>query len=312
VSDSPPGAAVSPGVSIVDRLLLGAIDVHCHGYPELSLEQPTRVDDVENCRRMAAAGMRAVVIKSHLWPTMGRVYHLRERVPEIEIFGSITLNACVGGLDPWIVEAAAGLGARMVWMPTWTTRHDLERNGAVSHLHRFIPATRVFGPERGVTILDESGHILPAVADVLRAAQAHNLPVSTGHLAPRESLALAETANALGFDKLLFGHPDAHSVGADLETIQQMVAAGAYLELTALGTLPALQRIHPRTLLEWARAVGVDRCVLTTDYFFDWVPPAVETLRMFIGSLVAVGATEDEIATMARRNPARLLGLAEG
>ena len=45
-------------MSKADDLLSGAIDMHFHGYPELSLGMPRRYTDEENASIMVKAGMR--------------------------------------------------------------------------------------------------------------------------------------------------------------------------------------------------------------------------------------------------------------
>jgi hypothetical protein len=57
--------------------------------------------------------------------------------------------------------------------------------------------------------------------------------------------------------------------------------------------------------------ISPDKVILTTDYFFEWAPPASETMRMLIGSFLMLGMPEEHIKKMVRTNPARLLGLTE-
>jgi len=82
-------------------LIRDAIDLHCHSYPEFSLAFKTPATDLETLKLAEKAGMRAIVFKSHFWPTTGQVYHLRERISQIQALASITLNISSGGLSPW-------------------------------------------------------------------------------------------------------------------------------------------------------------------------------------------------------------------
>jgi hypothetical protein len=61
---------------LLDRFLEGAFDLHCHVYPEMTLEHEARQDDVSLLAGMQAAGMGGVVLKSHFWPTVDRCYYL--------------------------------------------------------------------------------------------------------------------------------------------------------------------------------------------------------------------------------------------
>src|SRR5579859_6238972 len=100
--------------------LQGAYDLHVHSAPCL---YPRLADDLTVTEAAQAAGLRGLVLKSHHEPTVGRAYILnqvfrRESPDPLTVYGSITLNAAVGGVNPVAVEAALRTGARMVWMPT--------------------------------------------------------------------------------------------------------------------------------------------------------------------------------------------------
>jgi hypothetical protein len=299
----PPG-----GPTLADRLLEGAIDFHHHGYPEISFEAKTRFEDVDALALARAAGMAGIVLKSHIWPTVGRAYLLSRFVPGIEVIPSITLNLSVGGFNPMAVESAARQGARVVFMPTWSSAHDMQRGGMSKYLRGFLEKARDLTPERGLSAVDGSGKVLPEVAECLAVAQQFGMAICTGHMSPAESLAVARAALDTGNDRIVFSHPDSHSVGATREQVRDMAAMGALYEFCTLGMLPAFQRIHPKNALEIVGEVGARSCLLTTDFFFEWSPPAPEHLRMVIGTFLSLGLPADDIRTMVRDNPWRLLG----
>ena len=90
-----------------------------------------------------------------------------------------------------------------------------------------------------------------------------------------------------------------------------MCALGAVCEFCALGCLPAFQRIKAKDFVSIMSEISPDKVILTTDYFFEWAPPASETMRMLIGSFLMLGVPEADVRKMVRTNPARLLGLTE-
>src|SRR5262245_33723100 len=96
-------------------LLHGAIDTHVHSYPDVVAR---KLDDLAVVEQARAAGMRAVLLKSHVFSTAERAWLLSRLFPDFRVFGGITLNDTVGGLNPSAVEAALKLGAVQVWMPT--------------------------------------------------------------------------------------------------------------------------------------------------------------------------------------------------
>ena len=288
-----------------DDVLEGAIDLHHHGYPEISLEHRTRDEDAEEIRLARAAGMAGLVLKSHMWPTVGRTYLLSRMVPGIAIIPSITLNPVVGGFSPMAVESAARQGAAVLFMPTWGAAHDVVRGGMSRHMRHIL--TRVEIPGDGLHVTDAGGRLLPEVRDCLTVAAEFGMAVATGHIAPRESLALAAAANDMGLGPVLFQHPDSNSTAATRDEIREMAALGAIIEICALGFLPPYQRITIETALEIIQEVTPHQIALTTDYFFSWSPPGPEQLRMLSGILHAKGVPADDLHTMLRDVPRRFL-----
>lgn len=293
---------------LLDDLLVGAIDLHVHGYPDISLEVHTRVEDHEIASLVADSGMAGFVLKSHIWPTVGRAHYLRRHFSNIAIYSSITLNITAGGLNPISVESAAKQGAKVVFMPTWSAGNDLGRGGFSSHMKSYLPTTTSMTPEKGIWLLDENGNLLNEVKEVLDIARQYGMVIGTGHVSPRESLALAKEAKRVGNLPIIFSHPDSTSVGGTLEDMKLMTSEGAYVEICALGLMPAFQRIKPADIVSTVRELGVDKCVLSTDFFFDWPPPPPEMLRMTVGTLLTAGLTPEEIVVLIRTNPAKLLG----
>ncbi len=307
------GFALPPGgPTLTDSLVRGAIDFHHHGYPEISFDARTRLDDVDALTLARDAGMAAIVLKSHMWPTVGRAYHLTRLVPGIEVIPSITLNLAVGGFNPMVLESAARQGARVVFMPTWSAAHDMERGGMSRYLRNFLKAADTLIPERGLRVTGADGRVSPEVKECLDVARQFGIVVCTGHISPRESLALAAAAKDHAIEHVVFSHPDSHSVGASREEIRDMVNLGALCEFCVLGMLPAFQRIRPATAMEIIAEIGAEHCLLTTDSFFEWSPPAPEALRLLIGTFLQMGVAPGDITKMVRDNPARLLGWSPG
>jgi hypothetical protein len=287
----------------VSPLLQGAIDMHYHGYPEITLGVGARLDDVEAAEMARDMGMRGFVIKSQMWPTMGRVYQLRQRVPDVECFSGITLNSLVGGLSPWVVEAAARQGAKVVWLPTWSSTHKLGEGGFSKLMKGWFPTMKF---EPGLSCVDSSGKLTPDVRSIIEIAKNMDLVLCTGHISPTESLAVAQEAERIGFTRLVFAHPLSGSVGASLEQTKEMVNRGAYAELCALSIFYGNELGR---MLEFIGELGAEHCILTSDAFLEWVPPLPEFLRMFLGRLLISGVDEESITTMVTKNPATLLGL---
>ena len=296
-------------ITEADRLLEGAIDTHCHGYPEISFDVKMRTEDLEAFRLAAEAKMKGIVLKSHMWPTIGRVYQMKDKIAGIEVWSSITLNSSAGGFSPWVTESALKQGVKVIWLPTWSARNDLQRGGFSRLMKPWLPTLNRIKPEEGLSVFNSSGEIDQNVKEILGLAKDYDVAIFTGHISPQESLAVAREAKKIGFKKLLLSHPDSNAVGATMEQVKEMAEMGFFIETTFLGLLPAFWRISLKEICQRIREVGARRWVLSTDAFFEWTPPPAEMMRMFIGSMLSAGMSADEVDLMVRKNPSELLNV---
>ena len=76
--------------------------------------------------------MRAIVIKNHYEPTASLAFIVRKAVPGIEVFGGISLDLTVGGVNPaaveWMTKVEGGYG-KVVWLPTFDSESQVKLNG---------------------------------------------------------------------------------------------------------------------------------------------------------------------------------------
>src|ERR1700690_270883 len=103
--------------------LQGIVDVHVHSDPD---SVPRKLDALETARQAKDAGMRAVVLKNHWEPTVQLAYTVAKVVPGVEVFGGISLDRAVGGVNPEAVKQAAAFNGgklRIVWMPTFDSEN---------------------------------------------------------------------------------------------------------------------------------------------------------------------------------------------
>ena len=139
------------------------------------------------------------------------------------------------------VESAARQGAAFMFMPTWGAAHDIERRGVSTDLRQILDRFDV--PSGGLRVTDAAGRLRTEVNECLAVAAEYGMAVATGHVSPRESMALAAGAKDHGIETILFQHPDSNSVNASRHDITEMAALGATIEICSVGLLPAFQRI---------------------------------------------------------------------
>ena len=277
--------------------LSGAADLHCHFGPDA--HRARSVSALEAARDAADAGHRAVVLKSHDYPTPALAAMVGEVVQGVNVFGGICCDREVGGLNPAAVEAALLLGAKVVWLPTLSSRQDFE-SGVAAKLG--IP-----GP--GLSVCGQGGELLAHTIEIMELVKQHGAILATGHVSAAEHLAVVKEFARKG--TVLVTHAMEDLAGPNLTVGQcvELADLGAFIELCAMTCIGALATKKVADLAECARSVGFDRCTLATDYGQAANPRPAVGLQGFADALFEEGFDEDSIRRMACHNPCALLGL---
>src|SRR5262245_62697017 len=187
--------------------LAGAADLHCHFGPDP--HRARSVDAFEAAHEAAAAGHRAVVLKSHDAPTASRAWAVQRDVgSQIAVHGGICCDREVGGVNPAAVETALALGAQIVWLPTLSSRQDVE-NGLAAMLG--IP-----GP--GLVVIDDDGELTDETREVLALVREHDAVLATGHVSAAEHYAVVREFASTG--KVLLTHATEELAGPKLNAQQ--------------------------------------------------------------------------------------------
>jgi hypothetical protein len=105
----------------IDHMLKDAIDMHMHPGPDMG----SRIDAIEAATQAQKAGMKAIVLKSHSYTAAAIAMLVNKIVPGFKTFGSVCLDFEVGGLNTRAVSGGAMLGAKVVWMPTFSSKNSI-------------------------------------------------------------------------------------------------------------------------------------------------------------------------------------------
>jgi hypothetical protein len=275
--------------------LQGIVDIHVHSDPD---SVPRSIDALEAARLAKQEGLRALLLKNHFAPTAQLAYVVSRAVEGLECYGGIVLNRPVGGVNPAAVEQMArfkGGRGRMVWMPTFDAENQV----------RFSRENRPF------VSVSRSGRLLPEVLEVIQFIGREKLALATGHSSPEEGLMLLREAGKAGVTRMVVTHAMLAPVNMSLEQMKEAARLGAWLEFVYNALLPSSGDKRP-TFAEYAKtihAVGAEHCILSSDLGQAVNPVHTVGWKAYLEGLIKAGVTEAEIDRMARRNPARLLGL---
>ena len=283
-----------------DELLDGAVDLHVHTAPDLV---DRFENDVDLARDAREAGMRGVVVKSHVVPTAGRVDLVNEAIGDELLYGGVACNGTVGGLNRDAVETALELGAKIVWLPTaWSANHASQARQA--GVERFV-GQRVPSANEEIPVAAD-GEVTDATRTIIDLVAEYDAVVGTGHATPAEIEAVV-AACADADVGCLVNHPYFRVVDIPLDQQERLADQGAVMEYCAY----SVQSTEGHTIDRVAEAVervGPENAVLATDYGQADNPP-VPGLRKFAESVIDAGVSSETVRRCLTDTPAGLLGL---
>lgn len=285
-------------------LLAGAWDVHVHADPSLF---PRRHDAATLTAEATAAGYEGMVWKSHHGSTVEAAAVLNAATPDLEVRGGLTLNRFVGGLNPDAVDAAAALGAAVVWLPTIDAVHHGRALGTPGGFS-FQKDGLKRPPPAGFTLTAEDGVLRREVHAILEVLGGSSTVLATGHASPTEIVALDQAIATRGGDvKMLINHALFHAPKLDVETLKALASDRVWVELCELSTRPPASAATFADVAAAVRAVPDAQWILATDAGQVGGPSSPEALERFALGLVQQGVSEADVRRFITQHPRALM-----
>ena len=267
------------------------------------------MDDIDVAQLAKAKGMRGIVLKNHVATTADRAALVMKVVPGIEVFGGIVLNKAVGGVNPdaveWMHRMSGGRG-KVVWLPTFDSDKHVK--------------TLVDKNKSGIVVAP-GGKTTPEMDEVLKIVARENLILATGHVHAEEVVAVARRAKELGVKNILVTHGLTNIPGLTIAQAKEVAALGGMIEICYLQfmTGPTAQyqwmthwdRVDAKAVAQAVKDIGADHLVLSTDLGQQGMMTPPDGVENQVAAVRAAGVSQADIDKMMKRNPARLLGLAD-
>ena len=289
----------------VNALLVGAIDMHCHSGPSV---MPRMIDHIEALEEASAAGMKALLFKDHFYSATPVTELLSVHFGHLNVtmLSGVPLNDTAGGLNPYAVDHGLKLGARLVWMPTFSAANHIRHNRR-GHL---LPTSTPMKRPRMLTVVDEDGRIKDEVKEILDQIAEFDAVLSAGHLHISEIWPLFEEAEARGVQRRLVQHPT-YTIGATHADIRELTEGGAFVEHSLCMFIPESRfQYYPSDELKAAiDAGGTEQTILGSDLGQVDNPTPVSGFRAVIRLCLELGFDDPTIRGLVGRNAARLIGL---
>jgi hypothetical protein len=293
------------------ELLEGFVDMHIHAGPSLMARE---VDAWDMAREAVKGKFAAIVIKDHHIPTIGATRIIQDHLENtnLRVFGSLALNNSVGGLNPRAAEAAIGFGAKVVWMPTVSSRNHIEMHRVYARKYPF-PAVekKLIIPEEPIVCIDSNGNLTPDAENVLQViAKYPDVVLATGHGNRAEINAIVRRAVSIGIKRIMVDHPH-FMVEATFEDIKTWRSLGAYIEFTAVISVPASKFycLPASEISGLIKTLGPEGFIFSSDYGQLGNGSPVDGMCAFLELLLAEGVETKSIIQILRENPSKLMGL---
>ncbi len=280
--------------------LKGVIDMHVHSNPDI---RHRAYDDFELTEAAVRVGARAIVIKTHQGTTVDRAYlcnRYNERVHggdnDFTMFGGVTMNRQVGGINPAAVESGLKLGAKVIWLPTQSARNHLVKNKADT---------------TNCVEVVKDGKVVPELNSVFQLIKDHDAVLGTAHVSPEECFRVVEAARDAGVKKIVVTHPEWWLVGMSLEDQVRIVKdydvilEHCYAQPLGGGKYKSNLEMN----LEAVRACSYEHVMVCTDGGQVENPNWEIALEEYMRYLADHGITESQLYYMTHTIQAGLLGI---
>lgn len=291
----------------VAKLLVGAIDLHCHSGPAA---MPRILDHHEALMDCANAKFSALVYKDHFYLGTSHAMILEKLFPEtnVKLFSGVALNNASGGINPHAVNHAVNIGAKIVWLPTLSAANHIEK--LATDGKTFPKTSKKMLDPIPLSALDANGKLSDDTKQVLDLIAEGDIILAGGHLPASELHLVFAEAKARGVKKMLVNHPT-YIVGCSDEDIRQMVRLGVYMEHSICMFVEGKSHKYgPDKLAHLIEVAGVDHTVLCSDLGLQGSPRPVDGYRAIVQQLLDLQFAETDIRKMISRNAAGLLNLA--
>lgn len=289
----------------IDALLRGAIDMHCHSGPSVL---PRRLDHIEAMQEASEAGLKALLFKDHFYSATPVTELLDAHYGHlnVKLLSGVPLNDTCGGLNPYAVDHGLKLGARFIWMPTFSAANHIRHNRRGHLLATKVPMR----PAKMLTVVDENNKLKDEVKEILDQIAEFDAVLSAGHLHISEIWPLFEEAEKRGVRRRVVQHPT-YTIDATLEDIAELAESGAFLEhsLCLYIEESRFQRWTAEELRAVIDAGGTQQTILGSDLGQIDNPTPVSGFRSVIRLCIELGYDDETIRRLVGGNAGRLLGI---
>lgn len=289
----------------IETILEGLIDTHSHPAPS---PMPRQFDAATGARDgWNKLRMEGMVFKCHHHNTQMDALAQQQLISDIptQVFGAVALNSSVGGLNLSQVQMCLGLGGKIVYLPTVSSRRHISNRPE----HKGFPRTSVEVAVEQVSVVDDAGSVVPELLPIFDLIAEHDAVLNGGHLHPEDIRSCFAKARERGVKRFAVSHPD-FVIEADPAECNEYVEMGAFIEHELHMYDPGAKMQWPVTQLKtWIDAVGVENTVIGSDLGQRGFPWPADAFIRVAEELRTLGFSDEQLRTIFYENPRRLINV---
>jgi len=290
----------------VEEIVREGYDLHFHIGPDVL----PRKYIVEELITKEEGKIKGIVLKSHSFPTIQLIKSVK-KLKQLKLFGSVTLNWFVGGLNPDAVYASAVMSKHplFVWLPTLHAENFLIKSESEYEIPPDWSKDSKFVSRRktevnGIKIINQKQQLTKRTEKLLEVVKKMDCILCTGHVSYKEAQKVVERAVELEIP-VIITHPISKHINMPVEIQKTLAEDGVYIEHCFITYHDGSYRIED--FVKQIKAVGAKSCILSSDAGQLGNPSSSESLIKFIKLLQKHGVTKNEIKKMLIKNPKEIL-----
>lgn len=289
--------------------LSGAIDMHVHSAPDI-IERSG--NDIDFALQAKGSGMRGFVLKSHYVPTTDRATLTNHFVSGIKVFGGLSLNNSVGGMNPLAVEVAGRSGAKVIWLPTVDSENEAGKRNLPEMLHpppwarmqkELVAEGFKMDP---VKLFKNNGDFTDEVLNVIHIIKKYKMTLATGHISPKESTKIIKLAREEGIERIVVTHPEFPSTNFTIQEQVDLKKLGVFFERCY--SMPATSKTTWDYMIKEVLATGFENNIIATDLGQKGAISPVAGMKASAQMFLKSGISKENVRVMMVDNPKFLIG----
>lgn len=285
------------------KCLKGTWDLHVHATPSLFKRKMRSNDLVERCIENQMGG---IVIKFHHGSSIEIAHALNS--PNLSVYGGVVLNHFVGGLNPYAVDSAIALGAKIIWLPTM---HAVADHTCRCELGKSTRKTKLkLDTAEYLNCLDQQGKLKTELIEILHLLDGSSTSLASGHISFNEIIAIIEYIESHNLNiNFMLNHVLFWVPSLNHTQLRQCIRPWTFFEMAYLSISKAFGHTSAQKLANEMLMLPEANWIMSTDSGQEDNPIMPRCMNDFIEQMAKNALKAEQIKAFTQDNPRKYLNL---